>query len=130
MCVVGLIDFGDLVWTWLVNELAITSAYVLISLEYESAATKAGHLSQLEALQALAYSYCDVLPLSESEWRALPTLIACRLAMSLTLGTYSASKDPENEYLKLTLVPGWKALSALRSRPATEWTSMLRRQAC
>ena len=51
--------------------------------------------------------------------QVLPTLIACRLAMSLTIGTYSASQEPDNAYLRLTLQPGWRALQLLRA--ADDW---------
>ena len=31
----GVIDFGDMCYTWLVNEVAITAAYAVIALHYE-----------------------------------------------------------------------------------------------
>ena len=46
--------------------------------------------------------------------------------MSLSIGAYSASKDPENEYLRLTLLPGWKALQQLRAMPAQRFGELLR----
>ena len=37
----GVIDFGDLVYSWQVNEIAICAAYVLICLMYEKRAVAA-----------------------------------------------------------------------------------------
>ncbi|KAL3909164.1 MAG: hypothetical protein SGPRY_009523 [Prymnesium sp.] len=65
-------------------------------------------------------------PLDDNEWRALPVLISCRIAISLTVGAYSSSKDPHNEYLKLTLIPGWKALQKMRATSNDQWTQMLK----
>ena len=62
----------------------------------------------------------------DAEWAALPTLISCRLAMSLTLGAVSAAHDPGDAYLRLTLAPGWRALQMMRATPAAEWEALLR----
>ena len=66
------------------------------------------------------------LGLSDAEWAVLPTLIACRIAVSLSIGAYSSARDPTNEYLKLTLLPGLKALQKLRETPADELMAALK----
>jgi len=124
--VLGVIDFGDMMSTWLVNELAITAAYVLIMMEYDRKDDGAALPSPTEALLAVIGAYASKVPLTEDEWTVLPILVACRVAVSLTVGAYSSSKDPDNEYLKLTLLPGWKALQQLRAVPSTEWTPRLK----
>ena len=102
--VVGLIDYGDLVHSWQLNELAICAAYVLIYLHYDkwraaadaAAEAAAGAptpaLEPLLALRAVCHAYHAERPLSDVEWAALPTLISCRLAMSLTIGMFSAAQ--------------------------------------
>ena len=35
-------------------------------------------------------------------------------------------QDPDNEYLRLTLRPGWAALQLLRQRASAEWTELLK----
>jgi len=123
--VLGVIDFGDMVRTWRVNEIAITAAYVLIMLQYDRRADAPEPPDAASALATLIRSYNEHMPLTEDEWAVLPTLISCRLATSLSVGAYSSSKDPDNEYLKLTLVPGWKALQGMRSVPSPKWTELL-----
>ena len=137
--VVGLIDFGDMVYTWTVSEIAIAAAYLLITLRYPNdarpsdtpgaAGAAAGDVTdadvaprpldndEIALLAALVGPYADAHPLTESEWAVLPTLIASRIAMSLIIGSYSSSQDPQNLYLRITLRPGWEALRALRAVP-------------
>ena len=135
--VVGVIDFGDMCRSWLINEIAIAAAYAVIALHYETkddekaAAGKPKALSEVAACVAMVSSYASTMkaqgmPLIEAEWVVLPTLIACRIAMSLCIGAYSSAKDPTNEYLKLTLLPGLTALRNLRATPADELMRALR----
>jgi len=124
--VLGVIDFGDMMHTWRINEIAITAAYVAIMLQYDRAADAPPPPEPASALTALVQSYAAATPLSEEEWAVLPILISCRIAVSLTVGAYSSSKDPDNEYLKLTLLPGWKALQQMRARSNDEWTKLLK----
>lgn len=127
--VLGIIDFGDMAHSWLINEIAITAAYVVIALHYDR---KPDHvpknadgslMSEVDAIMAVTGSYAaemknHALPLQPLEWAVLPTLIAARITASLTIGAYSSAQDPTNEYLKLTLLPGWHALQRLRATPA------------
>ena len=78
-------------------------------------------LAPLDAVRAVAAGYNGELPLTDDEWAVLPTLVAARLALSLTVGSYSAAQDPTNEYLRLTLAPGWRALQRWRATPSEEW---------
>ena len=144
----GIIDFGDMAHSWLVNEIAIATAYVLIALHYGASEPAPGEraagadgtgaadgaggaLSELEAAVAMTSSYAAEMaargmPLSAAEWAVLPTLIACRITVSLVIGAFSSAQDPTNEYLKLTLLPGWTALQRLRATPAAEMAEALR----
>lgn len=62
----------------------------------------------------------------EAELQHLHTLVAARLATSVTLGIYALSKDPSNEYLKLHAVPGRRALAAILDIPSTDFLAMAR----
>ena len=50
----------------------------------------------------------------------LRTLVACRLSTSVTLGAFSISKDPTNEYLKLHAKPGREKLVKFWSKDKKE----------
>lgn len=114
-CVTGLIDFGDSVWTWTVCDIAIAMAYSMCS-------TCGQDRNPLPALVGMLGEYCrhrrvvaSIGALSEVEIRHLRVLIAARLGASISMGAYSISKDPENEYLKLHALPAKKALRTLMS---------------
>lgn len=104
----GIIDFGDAVHTWRVNEIAIALAYALLSpygLQHPSA-----------TWACLLGGYCVVNPLTGVELTHLRTLVAVRLSISISVGAFSISKDPSNEYLKLHAVPAKSALVDLWTR--------------
>jgi hydroxylysine kinase len=138
--VVGLLDFGDMCHSWLVGEVAIAVAYAIIARHYPSNASCVSSSKEDtpmiddfsvagSVLRGYSSQTCNTsLALTPVEWSVLPTLIATRISVSLALGTYSSSKDPDNEYLRLTLEPGWKALKTWRSINSTECTQLLRKK--
>ena len=100
----GVLDFGDIVATWRVNEIAVAAAYFSLG-----APDPVGNVAELVT------GFERTFPLTQTERRVLPTLVAARLVCSCALGAYSAASDPENEaYLLLTQKPGWEALRAMR----------------
>ena len=101
---VGLLDFGDIVYTWRVNEIAISMAY--FALGKDDPVGDAGEV--LAGFEA-------TFPLTDVERRLVPALVAARLVCSCACGAYSAAMDPDNAaYLLLTQRPGWAALRAFR----------------
>lgn len=110
----GIIDFGDLVQSWRVADAAIACAYLLIQLHYKEAAART--LAQVGTLcTALLTGFASECELTGDEWAVLPTLVLARISTSLVFGAYSASLEPNNEYLTLTQAPGWMALRLLLS---------------
>jgi Ser/Thr protein kinase RdoA (MazF antagonist) len=121
----GIIDFGDAVYTWSINEIAIAMAYALL--------TEYGRLNPIECLSCLFGGFRmssqgrvdnqirnpenSVLDseFNQEELAALHTLIAVRLSTSIAIGAYSISKEPDNEYLKLHSHPAKEALKMLFS---------------
>mmetsp|Transcript_16908 Transcript_16908/g.41720 ORF Transcript_16908/g.41720 Transcript_16908/m.41720 type:complete len:438 (-) Transcript_16908:45-1358(-) len=102
---VGLLDFGDMLVSWRVNDIAISLAYFMLGKEDPVG----------DAAMMLA-GFESTFPLTANERRLLPTLIATRLVCSCVCGAYSAAADPANQtYLLLTQKPGWAALSAIRT---------------
>ncbi len=70
--VVGLIDFGDMVYTCTVFEAAVAAAYVMLDKS-----------DPIDAAAQLIAGYHAVLPLTGQELEFLPTLIAMRLCTSV-----------------------------------------------
>lgn len=88
----GLIDFGDLVKSPLIFDLAIACSYQLS----KGADPLSGALPMIAGYHA-------VQPLMESEMGLLPDLIRTRLITSLLIGSYRVRLFPENrEYLMIS----------------------------
>ena len=99
----GLIDFGDLVKSPLIIDLAIAAAYQLGADDDPLAS----------ALPMIA-GYHAVRPLQETEMKLLTDLIKTRLVTSLLIGSYRSSLFPENsEYLLISHDPAKRALIGL-----------------
>ncbi len=86
--VVSLIDFGDMVESWLAVEPAVAMTYAML-----------GRADPLPPAEALLRGYYEVLPLSADEIAALPDLIAMRLCLSVCICAHQKRLEPDNEYL-------------------------------
>ena len=81
----GIIDFGDLTKSWLIGDVAMTAASVLRhDVDHPFAA--------LDSVIA----YHQVLPLTETEIRALWPLVVLRGAVLVVAGEHQAALDPDN----------------------------------
>ena len=97
--VTGIIDFSDLSYTPLINELAITIAYACLYVE-----------NPLEWASNIIKSYHNVLPLEEKEIAILYYLIAARLCISVCNSAHSRKENPDNKYAFISEKPAWKLL--------------------
>lgn len=108
--VCGVIDFGDMVYSSTIFDLAISMAYSMI----KPVAGKKGY----ETASNLLKGYCKLQCLTPLELKLLRTLVACRLAASITLGALSIHEDPTNEYLRRHAQPARNALIQFWSEDA------------
>lgn len=115
--IAGIIDFGDIVLSHTVCELAIAGSYVLL---------QAGDLAALEPLVA---GYHRRLPLTEDEIDLLYLLIAGRLVNSVLKSTEGILANPNNRYLVISQSGAWQALDLLMSITPEEAVNRFR-QAC
>ena len=99
----GLIDFGDMVHSQTINELAIACAYALMGQEHP-----------IVALKSIVASYHQVSPISELEIELLPSLIALRLCTSVCNSAEAIKQEPNNEYLMVSAKPAWQLLHQLK----------------
>ena len=89
--VTGLIDFGDIVYSWTIGNLAIALAYVVLGKDDPRAA--AAHVVD---------GYTKEFELLDEELAVLWKLVRLRLAMSACLAAYQQQQRPENEYLSIS----------------------------
>lgn len=87
----GIIDFGDIVYAPVIQELAVHLTYALIDKE--------------EPLQWASYvleSYHKALPLTSQELDLLYHMIAGRMCLSLISSAQAKIDDPDNDYLSVS----------------------------
>jgi len=114
----GIIDFGDLVYSWLVAEPAVAAAYAMLD-----------KTDPLTAAVHVVRGYHAVHPLTEEEIEALFPMICLRLCVSVVLSAHQRRLRPENGYLSITERSAWAALERLAG-VHPRWAHYLFREAC
>lgn len=100
--VTGVIDFGDMVHTQTINEVAIVCAYAMLD-----------KIDPLAAAKAIVAGYHQAYPLTEPELAVLFDLICMRLCMSVCHSANQHRHEPDNEYLRISEKPAWSLLKKL-----------------
>lgn len=102
----GLIDFGDLLTTWRIADLAVTCAALLHHADGDP-------LYILPAIRA----YCAINPLKREELQALWPLIVARSAVLVLSAEQQASVEPDNAYIQANLAGEWNIFDVATSVP-------------
>jgi 4-aminobutyrate aminotransferase-like enzyme/Ser/Thr protein kinase RdoA (MazF antagonist) len=116
--VTAILDYGDVVHSATVCNLAVALAYVM--------------LDKPDAIGAAAQvvaAYHETYPLTESEIDVLYTLAVTRLCCSVCYAARQTRDVPGNEYLNISNAPAWALLEKLSTIPL-EWPTQVFRYAC
>lgn len=97
------IDYGDAVYTQIINDVAI-ACYTTIN-----------HPNPLEAALPIVKGYHRSFPLTEKELSHLYNAIAMRLVISVTKSAMNKIAEPDNEYLLISEKPSWNILRKWRN---------------
>ncbi len=100
--VAGLIDFGDMVHSATVTDLAIAAAYVMT-----------GKNDPLGAAAHVVAGYNGELPLTDAERRVLYPLMLARLCMSVVISAARRASAPDVAYYRVHEAPAWAVLEQL-----------------
>ena len=100
--VVGIIDFGDAMRTWLAAEPAVAGAYAMLSKR-----------DPVGALAQLVSGFHEEYPMREEEIAAVFPLTGMRLCLSATMAAYQRAREPDNEYLSISEAHVWELLERL-----------------
>ncbi len=100
--VTGLVDFGDMVHSHVVNDLAVAIAYAVL-----------GQRDPLAVAAQVTRGYHGVRPLSDAEVTALFTLTGMRLCVSICLAARQQAERPDHDYLGISQGPIALTLPAL-----------------
>lgn len=98
----SVIDFGDMLLTCTVSELAIAVAYALMNKP-----------DPLTAAAHVIAGYHAAFPLTEQEIALMYPLICIRLCVSVTNSAYRKSLEPDDPYLTISERPAWDSLEQL-----------------
>ena len=102
--ITGLLDFGDMVWTPRICDMAVAAAYQI------------DPARPLERLSLFVRAYTAVLPLNDAELDLLFDLITARMVTTLSITSWRAARYPENAAYILRNAPAAKAgLAAFRA---------------
>src|SRR5262249_36805252 len=100
--VVGVIDFGDMVHSYTVANLAVAAAYVMLDKP-----------DPLAAAAQVVEGYHAEFPLTETEISVLFGLMALRLCLSACHAADQQQQRPDDEYLAISQAPLRRTLPAL-----------------
>ncbi len=92
--IIGLIDFGDMVHSFTVGDLAVAIAYAVL-----------GKPDPLIAASQIVKGFHSTYPLEENELSALFGLVTLRLCMSVSIAAEQQAGQPDNEYLGISQGP-------------------------
>ena len=95
----SLIDFGDVVHSALVCDVAIACAYAML-----------GKPDPLSAAREVVAGFHAAFPLTEAEVELLWPLIAMRLCVSVVNSAWQQHIEPDNAYLQISAQPAWQLL--------------------
>ena len=102
LVLIGLIDFGDIVYSTTINDLAICGAYMMLDKQ-----------DPIAAATELVAGYHEASPIGEAELSAVFPLMCMRLCQSVCIAAEQQALKPDNEYLGITEKPAWKAIERL-----------------
>src|SRR6202048_4050916 len=114
----AILDYGDMVHTATVCELAIALAYVMLDKR-----------DPIGAAAQVVAAYHETYPLTEPEIDALYTLAVTRLSCSVCFAARQTRDAPDNEYLNISNTPVWALLERL-STVEFEWPIRVFRYSC
>jgi Ser/Thr protein kinase RdoA (MazF antagonist) len=114
--VVGVLDFGDMVYSAVVCDLAIALAYALLD-----------QPDPVAAAAPIIRAYHAQLRLTDPEIEALYPLMTTRLCMSLCYAAYNAQVKQGDAYQLVSAAPAWTLLQYLVSLPKDTAENAFRR---
>src|SRR5262249_38678234 len=100
--VAGIIDFGDLVESYMIGELAVALAYAMLDKS-----------DPLGAARHIVAGYHREFPITEVELEVLYSLVCIRLCVRVVNSAIEAKNEPDNEYLCISERPAWDLLEKL-----------------
>ncbi len=100
--IVGLLDYGDMIFAPTINDLSISLAYALMNKK-----------NLFLSLKNIITNYHNVFPITSDEIFSLMTLVKCRLTITVVMASLQRKKFPNNKYLSISEKDAWNLLYKL-----------------
>ena len=104
--VTGIVDFGDMIYSYTICDLAIAIAYAVLDAE-----------DPLSIIVEMTVAYNKVMLLERVELSVLFPLVMMRMATSVCLAAHQISLRPDDEYLGISQIPIQQTLPRLLRLP-------------
>ncbi len=98
--ITGIIDFGDLAYAPLIDELAVAIAYAGF-----------GKKNPQKWANIIIESYNKIIPLQQNELDVIYYMITCRLATTIVNAAFSRVVNPANKYASTSEKDAWETLN-------------------
>ena len=109
---IGVIDFGDIVHSYIVVEPAVCIAYAVL-----------GKKNPFEIVCDILRGYCNSSQLSEVELKLAIYFVCIRLCISVTMAKFRSQIFPENEYLMVSNLKAWEFLQFMFYEDLGSWSN-------
>ena len=110
----GIIDFGDMVYTYVAGEPAVCIAYAVL-----------GKNKPFSIAGRILKGFCKTYPLLEDEINSIIYLVCIRLSISVTMAKYRSEIFPENKYLMVSNIKAWEFLYYMYEENLGDWSDRL-----
>ena len=108
----GVIDFGDIVYSYTVIEPAVCIAYAVLGKE-----------NPFEIVCDILKGYCESNQLSDMELKLTIYFICIRLCLSVTMAKFRSQIFPKNEYLMASNIKAWEFLQFMFYEDLGSWSN-------
>ena len=110
----GIIDFGDMVHTYVAAEPAVCIAYAVLGKE-----------DPFTIAADVLKGFCHNNYLSNEEIKSIIYFICVRLCISVTMAKYRSQIFPENKYLMVSNIKAWEFLNFMYQEDLEAWSKRL-----
>ena len=114
----GVIDYGDMVYSWIAVDPAVAAAYAMLDKPHP-----------LDVAASVIKGYHRKFPLSEVEISVLFELMCMRLCLSVCICASHQALSSDNPYLRISEQSAWATLHQIRQIPA-DFAHYLLRACC
>lgn len=119
--ILGVIDVGDVVYSFTIFDFAIALCYLILH-EFNDNNAKLSDVQIKSFVEAYEKQYRI---LNEFEISIIHTCVCARICQSLVLGKKSSQRDLSNNYILSTQKNGWRALEELINIKEDKFNTML-----